>query len=286
MTQAKPAPRLREAQQRLRELIRAPSGPAREREARALLRGDEEKPGEVRLEVYAHAWFHRIQQALAGDYAALARALGEDRFRALVEAYLRAHPPSRPSLRDAGAQLPGFLADSPAAAALRERCGFAPDLARLEWAIVEAFDAADAAPLSREALAATPPERWAELQFVFQPALRLLSLGFPVQRVRQAHDAEQALPTRLEPLATPICVWRKQERVYYRALEPLEAEALGQALAGEAFGRLCEGIAAQLSAGEAPARAAALLGSWQAEGWLVQLPSGAGFSIQSRPRST
>ena len=286
MRQANPAPRLREAQQQLRELIRAPSGPAREREARALLRGDDEKPAEARLQVYAHAWFHRIHQALAGDYAALARVLGEDRFRTLVEAYLSAHPPGRFSLRDAGARLPGFLAGSPATAGMRERCAFAPDLARLEWAIVEAFDAADAEPVSREALAATPPERWAELQFVFQPALRLLALGFPAQRVRQAHDADQPLPDRLDPLATPVCVWRKHERVYYRALEPLEAVTLGQALAGEPFGRLCEGIAARLSSAEAPARAAGLLQSWQAEDWLVQAPSGEGFSIQSRPRTT
>jgi hypothetical protein len=285
VTQANPAPRLRETQRRLRELIRAPSGPAREREARALLRGDAEKPAEVRLEVYARAWFHRIHQALANDYAALARALGAEGFQTLLEAYLRTHPPSRPSLRDAGAQLPGFLA-GPAATPLRERFPFAPDLARLEWAIVEAFDAADAAPLSREALTATPPERWAELCFAFQPALRLLALGFPAQRVRQAHDAEQALPDRLEPMATPVCVWRRQERVYYRALEPLEAEALGQALAGEPFGRLCEAIAARVSSREAPARAAALLESWQAEDWLVQFPSGAGLSIQSRPRIT
>jgi hypothetical protein len=269
VTRANPAPRLRAAQRRLRELISAPSGPAREREARALLRGDDEKPAEVRLEVYAHAWFHRIHQALAGDFGALARVLGEDGFRALVEAYLTAHPPSHFSLRDAGARLSGFLAGSPAAAALREGCPFAPDLARLEWAIVESFDAADAAPLPREALAATPAERWAELRFVFQPALRLLALGFPVERVRQAHDAEQALPVRLAPLPTQICVWRKDERVYYRALAPVEAEALGQALAGAPFGRLCEGMAARLSAAEAPARAAALLGAWQAEGWLA-----------------
>ena len=203
-----------------------------------------------------------------------------------MEAYLRAHPPSRPSLRDAGAQLPGFLAGSPAAAVLRERFAFAPDLARLEWAIVEAFDAADAEPLSREGLAAMPPERWAELQFVFQPALRLLALGFPAQRVRQAHDAEQALPDRLDPLPTKVCVWRKNERVYYRALAPLEAEALGQALAGEPFGRLCEGLAARASASEAPARAAGLLAGWQAEDWLVQFPSAEELSIQSRPRTT
>jgi len=266
--------RLREAQLRLRELITAASGPdalGREREVGALLRGDRERPAAVRLAVYGHAWLHRIHGALADDFGALARVLGEAAFRELLIAYLRAHPPHRPSLRDVGAMLPEFLAESSAAAALRDRCVFAPDLARLEWALLEAFDAADAAPLPREALAAVPPERWAGLRFAFQPSLQLLTLDFPVDRVRRAHDQEDAaLPAALAPLPTRVCVWRSEERVFYRALEPIEAEALARALAGAPFGRLCEGIAARLSEAEAPLRAARLLARWQADGWLAR----------------
>ena len=258
---------------RLRELITAPSGPdaqEREREAGALLRSDPERPAALRLHVYGHAWLHRIHGALAGDFGALARVLGEAAFRELVIAYLRAHPPHRPSLRDVGAKLPEFLAGSPAAAALRDRFRFAPDLARLEWALLEAFDSADAASLPRDALAAIPPERWAGLRLSFQPALRLLALDFPVDRVRRAYDLDDAeLPAVLAPLPTQICVWRSEERVFHRALEPIEAEALARALAGAPFGRLCEGVAARLSEAEAPLRAAALLARWQADGWLA-----------------
>jgi hypothetical protein len=271
VTEANPGPRLREAQLRLRELITAPSGANAEREARALLRSDDEKPAEARLEVYRHAWFHRILGALSGDFVALARVLGEDGFRELVRAYLRAHPPHRPSLRDAGARLPEFLASSPAAAGLRGQHAFAPDLARLEWALVEAFDAADAPALPRAALAGIAPERWAGLRFAFQPALHLLALGFPVERLRRAVDEESELPAPIESLSTQVCVWRHEERVFYRALEAVEAEALAAALAGEPFGRLCEGIAARLSEAEAPLRAASLVGRWQADGWIVRV---------------
>jgi hypothetical protein len=272
VTEATSGPRLRAAQLRLRELITAPSGrdpEQREREIAALLRGDPQRPASVRLEVYAHAWLHRIQGALAEDFGALARVLGEDAFRELVIAYLGAHPPCRPSLRDAGAQLPEFLARSPAAAALRERHPFAPDLARLEWALIEAFDAADAPVLAREALAGIPPEGWAGLRLVFQPSFQLLSLDFPVDRLRRAHDQEEAgLPALIEPLPTRVCVWRSDERVFHRALEPIEAEALARALAGASFGRLCEGIAERLSEAEAPLRAASLLAGWQRDGLL------------------
>jgi len=267
-------PRLRETQLRLRKLITAPDGAdaaLREREAAKLLRGDPERPAAVRLAVYAHAWFHRIHGALADDFGALARVLGQETFRELVLAYLRAHPPHRPSLRDAGAKLPEFLAGSKDAAALRDRFVFAPDLARLEWALLEAFDSADAPPLPREALAAIPPERWAGLCLRFQPSLRLLALDFPVDRLRRAHDSDQAeIPAALAPLSTRMCVWRSEERVFHRALEPIEAEALARALAGAPFGRLCEGIAARLSETEAPLRAAEMLARWQEDGWLAR----------------
>jgi hypothetical protein len=68
-----------------------------------------------------------------------------------------------------------------------------------------------------------------------------------------------------------VCVWRHEERVFYRALDPIEAEALAAALAGAPFGRLCEGIAARLSEAETPPRAASLMGRWQAEGWLARV---------------
>jgi len=256
-------------------LITAPSQTGtedREREVASLLSGEPQRPAGARLEIYAYAWFQRLHGVLADDFAALARVLGEPAFRELVSAYLRAHPPSRPSLRDAGAKLPDFLTDSPAATKARRQVPFAPDLARLEWALLAAFDAADAPALPHAALAAVAPERWAELRFVFQPALQLLTLTFPVDRVRLAHDrGDTELPAELVPVSTLICVWRSNERVFHRALDPIEAEALALARSGASFGRLCEAIAARLSDEQAPLRAASLLARWQRDGWLAAL---------------
>lgn len=256
----------------MRELITAPSATGagvRENEVASLLRGDPQRPAAARLEIYAHAWFQRLREVLADDFGALARVLGEPAFDELVSAYLRAHPPNQPSLRDAGARLPDFLAVAPGA---WRRVAFAADLARLEWALIEAFDAADAPLLSQATLAEVAPERWAELRFVFQSALALLTLAFPVDRVRIAYDREAAeIPGELAPESTCICVWRTNERVFHRALEPIEAEALGLARAGSRFGEICEALAARLGEAQAPARAAALLARWQQAGWLAAL---------------
>jgi hypothetical protein len=202
----------------------------------------------------------------------LVRVAGAEAFRALVLAYLAAHPPRSPSLRDAGDRFAAFVAHAPEAEDLRRRLPFTPDLARLEWALVEAFDAADAPVLARETLEALPAERWAELRFVLQPALRRLATDFPVERLRLAHDRGDAeLPRGLAPQPTQLCVWRAQERVFYRALAADEAEALALAADGASFGDLCERIAAHGSESEAPLRAASLLERWRADGWLAAL---------------
>ena len=271
---------LARTQRQIWQLITAPSGvraaleeagdPAG-RALGALLRGNAQFSAVERLEVYANAYFYRILDCLKNDYPALLEALGDALFHDLATAYLIAHPPTHPSLRFAGAHLPEFLGVAPAAEPFRKRCAWAADLAQLEWALVEAFDARDAPVLSREELAAIRPERWANLRFAFQPALQLLSLGWPVHRVLRARDRDEQAPVaELPARPTPVCVWRSQERVFHRALDALESDALERSWRGEPFGSVCERAAADLGEAEAPARAAAWLARWQADGLITR----------------
>ena len=273
-------------QRRLRELIIAPSGvgaaleelgePAA-RSLEATVRGDAKLSAVERLEVYANAYFYRIRDCLEDDFGALHAVLGERRFHNLATSYLIAFPPRHPSLRFAGERLPDFVRDHPAAASFRDDPRWLGDLARLEWAIVQAFDAADAEILSRDELGAIDPSRWVDLRFSFQPALERLDLDFPIHRVRRSWDDDRSIEAAisglesLEPGFHPLLVWRTDERVSYRGLEPIEAAGLGIALAGETFGSLCEHLASEVGDGEAPNRAAALLARWQADGLICGL---------------
>jgi hypothetical protein len=246
-------------QRRLARLITSPSGLAAalaeegDPEAASLarlLRGDRGVSARVRLEVYANAWFERLRGCLAEDFGTLAARLGSDAFHDLVKLYLLAHPPRHFSLRYAGERLPEFLAVHQAAELFRTRWPEAADLAALEWALADVFDAPDAATLSSETLASLAPEAWAGLRLAPVAALRLLELAWPVQRLRRAFDADEPLPA-LVPEPTSICVWRKQERVFYRPLSPLEAACLRALARGESFGDLCERVAAEAGQGEA-----------------------------------
>ena len=124
------------------------------------------------LGIYAFAYGARLRDALRADHPKLAAALGSARFDEVVDGYVAARPPSAWSLRELGAELGRHLdgaADAPP---------WAGDLARLERARVEVFDAADAAPLGRDDLAALPPDALATLALAWVPA----SAGVAVRR--------------------------------------------------------------------------------------------------------
>jgi hypothetical protein len=193
-----------------------------------------------------------------------------------VKTYLMMHPPTRPSLRHAGAELGGHLSAEPFAEVFSRRCPYAADLARLEWAMTEAFYAADSPVLAREDLAAVAPRNWSDLRFELGPSLQLLACAWPVHSVRERFDREDAdavwdEPPPLVAEPTRLRVWRHDERTRYRAISGLELDALGSAQAGEPFEAICDRLAAAVGAAEAAPQAACLLASWVSDGLLARL---------------
>jgi hypothetical protein len=265
---------LANTQRRLWQLLTAPSGvrvalaEEGDPDGRALegfLGSDARLPAAMRLEVYANAYFQRIHDVLARDFGALAEALGAEGFHDLVTAYLCVHPPERPSLRHAGEKLADFLASHAAAQPFRRRWPFAADLARLEWALAAAFDAADAASLERSQLVALPPEAWQDLVLALHPCVQRLDVRWNVAALREAFEAgsgEPDAPTPCASTAGQLLVWRRAERVWFRTLAAEEAELLDRLAAGVPFGALCEQLAARHGSEDAPARAAAWLAGW------------------------
>jgi hypothetical protein len=271
-----------ETQRRIWRLVTAPSGVAQAlrdegdapSEAKpsllaSLIRGEGAADATTRLDVYANAYFYRIHGVLEKDYPALAKALGDDAFNDVVTSYLLVHPSTHPSLRYAGAELGAFLADHAAAKGVRQRAPWASDLARLEWAMVDAFDAADAAPLARDAVAALAPERFASLTLELRPGTSLLVQNWPVHSLRAACDAGEAVEAPANPAPESVVVWRPSETVRYRTADAVEATALSLLRNGTTFGELCDHLARSGDEDSTPAVAAALLERWLADGLLA-----------------
>jgi hypothetical protein len=227
------------------------------------LLGDARASAAERLHIYRYAYMSRLVQVLRDDFPALERALGREAFDPLAAAYLRAHPSQHFSLRHAGARFPAFLAAHEAARETRERAPWAPDLARFELAVSDAFDAADARPLARSDLAHLAPEAWAELRLTLMPGAQLLELAWPARELRAAYDAEQQLATHtITPERECVLVWRKTERVLHRACDADELALLARVASGLRFGELCALAARERGDAAGAAYAASLLATW------------------------
>ncbi len=244
---------------------------AREAPATTLgLLGDARASSETRLGVYRNAYAGRIIATLRDDYPALRSALGAAPFDALAADYLHAHPSQHPSLRYAGARLPAFLAEHEAVRSVRASAPWAADLAHLELAVTDAFDAADAQALSRADLTALPPQHWDALALALMPGAQLPTFAWPVRALRAAHDAEQPLAfDALAPASERVLVWRRDERVLHRECSAEEHALLAHVARGVRFGALCALAAEARGEVAGAAFAASLLARWVEDEVLV-----------------
>lgn len=195
-----------------------------------------------RLDVYRNAYYIRLQEALAHDFPVLLALMGEAAFGREMAAYLKACPSTSPSLRYIGRQLPDYLAN-------RNKPQLA-DLARLEWAVLKAFDAGDACVLSMDDMQHILPDAWQELHFELHPSVSVLEPVNYVFTVWNAHRRNQPLPDRGTEAITPLLVWRNQEGPVAKVLSN-ECHSLITSLGARlSFAQACEQLAAVIPSGD------------------------------------
>jgi hypothetical protein len=183
-----------------------------------------------RLEIYNRQYWFRLQTAFNEDFPALRAVVGVDRFEALMNAYLAAHPSRSFTLRNLGSKLLDWLTQNPQYAG--RTLALALDVVRVEWACIEAFDNAELPPLSVEEVAAIG----AESSLALQPHVQLLALQYPAddlvldrhkQQKRESSEAgtrpesmeeESYEPLRLRKRATWLAIHRADLSLYYKRL--------------------------------------------------------------------
>lgn len=200
-----------------------------------------------RLEIYNRQYWFRVIAAVAEDFPALNAVLGEEKFDSLVLAYLRGNPSTSFSLRNLGARLPAWLGSYPEFSGSQH--ALAVDVARLEWAYIEAFDGARLEPLGWKDFA----ELVADSTLRLQPHLQLLDLQYPVDEVvlavrkltpeidivsnavcgrRQASDVTLPELTRSQVY---LAVHRFEGSVYYRRIDREEFLLLADLREGDSI---------------------------------------------------
>jgi hypothetical protein len=236
-----------------------------------------------RLEIYNRQYWFRIKDCFYEDYPGLRAILGERRFERMACAYLNRHPSQSFTLRNLGRHLVEFLEAEPRWIA--PFSGPALDMARLEWAHIEAFDNEARAPLAVDSLLDADP---AQIRLQLQPHLSLLQLGYELDEfliqakqgaglraeasnameLPRAHKHSR-LMRHLQPKTLFLAVHRHDDTVYYKRLQLGQFRLLSAFQAGATLAEACAELAD--SAPADLARVKSWFETWAALGWFCQL---------------
>ena len=228
---------------------KAPDGKSMREYAGRFIKPNDRLTSFERLEIYNRQYWYRLFSCFEEDFPGLQAILGRSKFDALMRAYLTDCPSESFSLRNLGSRLDAWFDQHP------EHLGphpvLARDMARLEWAHIEAFDSEQRPRLSAQKLAAIDEHSKLRLQ----PYLRVLALSYPVDDLllelrnengSAASSANNASTKRkrhhvrhvaaLAPKAIHIALHRLENSVWYKPLSPEEFQLLSALLAGKTLG--------------------------------------------------
>ena len=175
----------------------------------------------------------RMLEALESDYPGLAHFLGHAAWQRLVRAYVSAHPSRSYTLNELGRRLPEFVRR-----ARVPRPAFCHDLARLESAVAEVFDAPETPSLAETDLAAVARGDWERARLVPVAALRLVALDHDAGAWLDSLRSEGHRHPRVERRRSFLVVYRRNYAVMRREQTEAAFALLGDLVAGEPVGRV------------------------------------------------
>lgn len=186
-----------------------------------------------RMAIYRANMVAAAEKALASAYPVIRQAVGAEFFHGLAREFQRGTPSTSGDLTGFGATFDAFLA----AFEHTQSLPWLPDLARLEWAVHQAYGAADAPDWDPAALGAVEPERQAEIHFEWAPGTSVIASAYPIVRIwtihQPAHGGEFSVDWQL---ADTALVARDGFAVTVTHCPPADALFIEASLAGAAFG--------------------------------------------------
>ena len=201
-------------------------------ETPAVVTGPPGKAAVKRYNVYRNNVTASLIEALAATYPAVQRITGVAFFRAMARSHIRATPPTSPLLFEYGHDFPAFIETYEYACAMP----WLADTARIERAWLDAYHAADAEPLSAEALGSFPQERLADLTFVAHPATRIVRSRYSVVTIFAANRDDAPVGRIDASVPEDALITRPDLDVVVRYLLSGGAVFLASLIAGRSLG--------------------------------------------------
>jgi hypothetical protein len=263
-------PRLETLERWMQAVVMHPEGAEaglRSRPARRLLASAARAPSAIvlpskqlssveRLGIYAHMYYARLIEVMEGEYPTLRQVLGPREFDAACRRFVAKHPSRTRTLNTLSAGFPDFLAKT---LPRTSRNSLAVDVARIERAMEDVFDAPRAEPMTAAQFAAIGADAWERVSLRLNPALVLLSLQYPANAYMNALRRGEK-PRLPRARATGVIVYRRGFQVFRRDQEPEQFRLLAALAAGRPLGAAVR--AAIRGSGANAARVAKRLGKW------------------------
>ena len=238
-----------------------------------------------RLEIYNRQYWFRIRQCFYEDYPGLRAILGDKKFEKLGDAYLEKFPSRSFTLRNLGSRLVKFLEAEPKLTAPHQE--LALDMARLEWAHIEAFDNEARSPLQTDDLLDAD---LAKLRLQLQPHLTLLKLNHEIDdflielkknsglRSEASNAMEQNHRRKKNKIARGwkrnesfLAIHRYGDSVYYKRLDEGQFRILSALQNGATLEKACEELAVVKISGNLGETIKNWFSNWTKLGWICCL---------------
>jgi hypothetical protein len=175
-----------------------------------------------RLGIYAHMYYARLLEILVAEYPTTQQVLGEKAFARACRRFLERNPSKHRTLNHLSVRFPDFLSRHLPPG---NRSKFAVDVARIERALEDVFDAARAEPLTAAEFASISADQWHRVRLRVIPALQLLKLRFPANAYMNAARGG-GKPHMPRPRATFAIVYRRGFQVFRRDQAPEQFKLL------------------------------------------------------------
>lgn len=187
-----------------------------------------------RWAVYRNNVLSSLVCALGDTFDVVRQLTGQAFFDTLATRFARAHPPCSPILATYGRDLPAFIAQYGPAASLP----YLADVARLEYARVQAFHAADAPGLSADALRArlAQPQTLPQSRLLLHPSVHVIVSAHAVASLWAAHQGLIELADVDADRAEGALVMRADDDAQVIGLSPAAARLIQALQAGATLG--------------------------------------------------
>lgn len=194
-------------------------------------------PGQ-RFAVHRNNIVVSLVDAVADTFPVCLALVGKDFFRAMAHAFILARPPMSPVLAWYGGAFPEFVSHFSPAAGLP----YLADVARLEWAWVQAFHAADDFSLDAGAIddLLTNEDILPYLEMRFHPSAHVICSRYAIVSIWSAHQGLRDMSTVAPEMAEAALIVRAGIEVECIPITAAQACLFDALCSGTRLGRAIE----------------------------------------------